>query len=218
MQSSVRPPAVPKNVAANPRGGGSSTAKAAVNANANPAAPKANTSTPLTGSELPSGNAGSNSGAAVGARSNAKSLRALYDEGCVDARVHPNSTLQKLLPTKAGVAIGDTMDLSRNYIGDKGMGPLLLVIQKSPALRTIILSDNGLRNNSIRMLCAVAASHPSLQHIDLSDNYISEGAGFALLHLIEENRRIKVIEMGNTKIAADLRIRIKDRLAQNALD
>ena len=132
--------------------------------------------------------------------------------------MHPNSLLRAQLPDRPGVALGEELDLSRNYIGDKGFAPLLLVIQRSPSLQRLVLADNGLRNNAVRMLCAVAAAHPSLHHIDLSDNYISEGAGAALLHLAEENSRITSIEMGNTRIAADQRIRIKDRIAQNALD
>lgn len=147
-----------------------------------------------------------------------KSLRELYDDGCLDARVHPNSVMRAMLPEKVGMSIGDVLDLSRNYIGDRGMAPVLLVVQKSPGLKTLVLCENGLRNNAIKMLCAVAALHPSLQHIDVSDNYISEGAAFALMHLVEENPRLQSIEMTNTKIAAEHRIRIKDRLAQNALD
>lgn len=146
----------------------------------------------------------------------ARSLRESYVDGCKDACVHPISSILAMLPDKHGVALpSDALDMSRCFVGDKGVGPLLIVVQKSIHLRVLILSENGLRNNAIKMIASVAAHHPSLRSIDVSDNYISEGAGTALLQLADENTNIVEIRMANTKIPAEARVRINDRLAGN---
>ena len=148
----------------------------------------------------------------------ARSLREVYVDGCRDASIHPSSGVLSVLPDRQGVSLPtEVLDMSRNFIGDKGIGPLLLVVQRSPHLTTLVLSENGLRNNAIKMLASVAASHPSIRYLDVSDNYISDGAGAALLQLVEENANIAEIRMVNTKIPVEFRVRINDRIANNTM-
>eukprot|EP00758_Cryptobia_borreli_P009277 Tbor_TRINITY_DN5463_c1_g5::TRINITY_DN5463_c1_g5_i1::g.25059::m.25059 len=149
----------------------------------------------------------------------APSLRELYTTSCDTATVRPNSTIVSLLPDKQGVALsGEVLDLSRNYLGDKGIGPLLNVVQRSTHLKSLVLTENGLRNNAVRMICAVLAQHPGITSLDLSDNYISEGAGVALIRLIDQNPRLVEIKIDNTKISVEHRVCLKDRIAQNVKD
>jgi Ran GTPase-activating protein (RanGAP) involved in mRNA processing and transport len=148
-----------------------------------------------------------------------KSLKELYDETCRESHVHSNSLLLASLPDRQGAGLAqDVLDISRNYLGDKGLLPLLQVVQRSTTLKRLILSENGLRNNAVKQVCAVAAKHPSLTGIDFSDNYISEGAGQAILDLVEENHRISFIGINNTKIPAELRVSIKNRVHANGVE
>lgn len=158
------------------------------------------------------------SGAAATSRQRvAKSLRDVYEEACKAADVNVNSALAKSFPERHGAPLsGDVLDLSRNYVGDRGLIPVLSVIQRSPHLRKLILCENGLRNNAVKHLCAVAAKHPNLVSIDLSDNYISEGAGNAIETLLLENSKILEVGFRNTKIDShEQRLRIKELMERN---
>ena len=146
----------------------------------------------------------------------AKALREVYEEGCVEYGVSANSALLNMLPDKVGVALpGDTLDLSRNFVGDRGLTPVLGVVQRCPTLRTLVLSDNGLRNAAVRNITAALRTHPGVTALDLSDNMISEGAGVALGDLVQENRRVTVVNVNNTKVPAELRLKIKQQITAN---
>jgi hypothetical protein len=147
-----------------------------------------------------------------------KSLRDVYEDSCKERQVHANSSVLSLLPDRQGVALAtDTLDVSRNYLGDKGIVPLLHVVERSPALRRLVAAENGLRNNAVKSICAVAAKHPNLREIDLSGNYISEGAAAAILRLLDDNRRLVAVNIEDTKIDVETRVRIKDLLERNQL-
>eukprot|EP01064_Diplonema_japonicum_P026131 TRINITY_DN3753_c3_g1_i1.p1 TRINITY_DN3753_c3_g1~~TRINITY_DN3753_c3_g1_i1.p1 ORF type:complete len:185 (+),score=33.94 TRINITY_DN3753_c3_g1_i1:30-557(+) len=146
-----------------------------------------------------------------------KSLREHYEEACSEQQVTPNSVLLNMFPEKVGRVWGsDTLDLSSNYVGDKGFIPVISVLHRSPQLQKIIVSDNGLRNRAVQALASALAQHPEVTAIDLSDNYISLGAGDALEHLLKQNRRIIELNITNTKIDVDQRLRIKELLRANA--
>lgn len=147
----------------------------------------------------------------------AKSLRDVYEEACKTADVHVNSALAKFFPERHGAPLnGEVLDLSRNYVGDRGLVPILSVVQRSPHLKRLVLCENGLRNNAVKHLCTVAAKHPNLVSIDLSDNYISEGAGNAIESLLLENPRILEVAFRNTKIDShEQRLRIKELMERN---
>lgn len=131
--------------------------------------------------------------------------------------VHPNTVFSKALPDKAGMSLqSDVIDLRRNYIGDKGMIPVLHVVQRCPGIKRLVVTENGLRNAAVEKICAVAGKHPGLTSIDLSDNYISEGAGKALESLLSDTPRIVDVGITNTKIEAEQRLRIKMLAQANA--
>ncbi|CUG93870.1 Hypothetical protein, putative [Bodo saltans] len=145
-----------------------------------------------------------------------KSLKEIYEDQCKDRQVNVNSSVAASLPERQGAALPtDTLDMSRNYLGDNGIVPLLSVVERNPNLRIVSFVENGLRNNAIIALCAVASRHPGLRSIDVSDNCISEGAGNALIKLLEENPRITTLGIRNTRIDVELRVRIKDLLEKN---
>lgn len=146
-----------------------------------------------------------------------KSLKEVYEDQCRDRHVHFNSSLLAALPDRQGAAINsEILDVSRNFLGDKGFVPLLSVVERSQ-LKSIICTENGLRNNAIKSLCQVIVNHPNIVSVDVSHNYISDGAGTAILSLLKENRKIVRFEIQNTKIDPELRVSIKDALEQNMI-
>ncbi|KPA75626.1 hypothetical protein ABB37_08493 [Leptomonas pyrrhocoris] len=154
--------------------------------------------------------------AATYAKSRAPSLQEVYLRFCAEMGLRPNSAFLSLLPEKGGVDYGKaTLDLSRNYVGDKGIAPILSTLQRMPSVRALILSENGLRNHGVELLCTSAAQLSQLEFIDLSDNFISEGAAVALGRLLTENRNIKDIVFENTKIPVGWRVRLLNALETN---
>ena len=148
----------------------------------------------------------------------AKSLKEVYEDQCRDRHVHSNSSILLSLPDRQGAAInGEVLDVSRNFLGDKGLVPLLAVVERSTTLKNLILTENGLRNNAIKSLCQAIVNHPNIVSVDVSHNYISDGAGTAILALLKENRKIVHFDIQNTKIDPELRVSIKDALEQNMI-
>lgn len=135
---------------------------------------------------------------------------------CAEMGLRPNSAVLGLLPEKGGADFNSaTLDLSRNYVGDKGVAPILATLQRMPNVRAVVLSENGLRNAGVELLCTSATQMPQLEFIDVSDNFISEGAAVALERLLLENRHIKDIAFENTKIPVEWRVKLLNALEEN---
>lgn len=147
-----------------------------------------------------------------------KSLRELYEDQCREHAAHPNTAFAKILPDKQGMPLtAEVLDLSNNYVGDKGIVAVAGVIQRCTHLKRIVVAKNGLRNAGIRALCSALAKHPSVTALDVSENYISHGAAEALTALLTENPRIVQLDFADTKLDVEERLRLKELAAQNAV-
>lgn len=145
------------------------------------------------------------------------SLQEVYLRSCAEAGLHANSEFLSLLSDKPGEGFANlAIDLSRNYVGDKGIAPVLATIERGDGVQAIVLSNNGLRNHGIELLCASAARMPSLEYIDVSDNFISEGAAASLEKLLRVNRSIVGLSIDNTKIPVEWRIKLHDLVNSNS--
>ncbi|CAJ1005573.1 putative Leucine Rich repeat [Leishmania naiffi] len=143
------------------------------------------------------------------------SLQEVYIRSCAELGLRPNSAFTSLLPDKGGVEYPEaTLDLSRNYVGDKGIAPILATLEKMPNVRALIFSENGLRNRGVELVCASATNLPHLEFIELSDNFISEGAAVALFRLIEHHSQLQMVVLENTKIPVQWRVKLLDALAE----
>ena len=129
------------------------------------------------------------------------SLREIYAVKCDDLHCKKNSGLLKILPDKAGHFEDlETLDLGTNFVGPKGLLPVLEVVGVCVNLHTFSLKDNQLTNQSVCDVCDFAAQHPSLTSLDFSDNPITLSAGKALLQLANLNPRIRAITLDGTNI------------------
>lgn len=145
-----------------------------------------------------------------------KSLREFYKEVCVELKVTPNSQFSDMLPGNVGEPLlQEEINLSVNYVGDRGMTAVTKVLAVGcPNIKVLRLKDNGLRNKSVIELAECLRSHSKIELLDLSNNYISTGAGRALEKLLQENGHIRFLNVENTKIDAEIRLRIQDILKQ----
>ncbi|CCW67515.1 unnamed protein product [Phytomonas sp. Hart1] len=144
------------------------------------------------------------------------SLRDVYVKACAENGVHANSGIVAMLPDKPGMAYhSETLDFSNNYIGDRGVTPLLAVVEKVHNLKSILFMENGLRNKGIDVLCNGVENHPSLERIDVSGNCISEGAALSLEKLLCTNKRIVDLAINCSKISVEWRVKLKDLVSLN---
>jgi len=149
------------------------------------------------------------------------SLKQLYQRECAKLRVKPNSGVLRLLPVLPVPAsgVGDKpvvqLDLSDNFLGDKGLQALLPLLQKLPELEELGLAHNGLQNRGVHALVEELRSHPSIRAVELSHNRISRSAGKELVTLIAANPRVQRITLEGTRIDEALKARIQRRLSAN---
>lgn len=141
--------------------------------------------------------------------------RDVYIKACAEVGLNPNSAVVEFFSMNPVPSTIERIDLGQNYVGDKGVVPLMAVVDRCQNLREINLSENGLRNKAIAVLCNSAVKHPSLQSINISDNYISEGAAVHLQHLLETNPRVCELGIDNTKIEVEWRVKLRDLVRAN---
>jgi Ran GTPase-activating protein (RanGAP) involved in mRNA processing and transport len=130
-----------------------------------------------------------------------RSLLDEYRSVCAESSIKPNSGLLKTLPA----AVGDfatTINLDLNYIGVKGLQPLLQILRHNRGLKLLNLKDNNLENNEVRQLVQVLMTEvgDSLQHLDLSNNPISLAGGSALMDLVSSKKALTTIVLRGTLI------------------
>ncbi|KAH9597616.1 Leucine-rich repeat [Trypanosoma melophagium] len=141
------------------------------------------------------------------------SPRDLYRQECEALGIVANSGLLRMLPeTTAQIQGVSVMHLGRNYLGDRGIIPLLHVVAQAKSLHTLNLRDNGIGNDGIRAICRVLRRHPSLCVLELSGNPFTYLAARQLVHLCEDSDKITFIGMENTLMTEQLRISITHRL------
>ena len=140
----------------------------------------------------------------------------LYLQYCKEHGVKkPNPAIVKLL--KGGT---EKIDLSDNYLGNRGLLAILDTLQHCPDCKSINLKGQKIYNTDLSpssvkgntmldRLMEVAASHPSLRSINLSENPLSNLAGRKLLELASKKENIIEIGVAETYIDGDLCKQIK---------
>ncbi|ORC89540.1 putative calpain-like cysteine peptidase [Trypanosoma theileri] len=137
----------------------------------------------------------------------------VYRRECEALDIIPNSGLLRMLPdTTVQIEGVSVMHFGRNYLGDRGILPLLEVIIQAKSLHTLNLRDNGIGNDGVRALCRALRHHPSLRVLELSGNPFTYLAARQLVHLCEDSDTITFIGMENTLMTEPLRVSILHRL------
>lgn len=146
------------------------------------------------------------------------SLQEIYAKKCEDLECRKNSIIFNSLPTKPNIF--DTLnavDISKNFLGPKGMRPLLEVIRCCSNLKYLDLRDQQMTKEVVDELCAVLLNHPTVIRVNLSDNPLTIAAGAALSELAKSNTVIEQIILENTQIRPVMCNAIAAQLAKNKL-
>ena len=110
-----------------------------------------------------------------------------------------------------------TLDLSRTYIGPRGVLPVAELCKVLGSLKSLLVADNYLDNQSVWWLSKMALFHPSLTRIDLSSNQsISWTGGMSLLDLACKNGAIASLDLSATSIMPSVLESIHAQLRRNA--
>ncbi|KAJ9452373.1 putative serine/threonine-protein kinase roco5 [Diplonema papillatum] len=142
-----------------------------------------------------------------------KSLRDIYADDCQSVGCKRNSELMRTLPSSPGdFASLECLDLNLNCVGKKGVRALFNVMTASPNLRSLLLADNFLTNDSVRDLLENVSGHPALERLDLTRNPISHSAGKYLSEHVSSNARLCDVGLADTLINPAL-VKIIERKA-----
>ena len=140
--------------------------------------------------------------------------RLRYAAACKHLNIRPNSEIEKIFSEATSLDMR-TLDLTRNYLGPKGLLALLPMIQDRHSIEDVILRKNGVNNTVIELLCQVLKSHRGVRSIDLAKNPISHIAGRHLLTLLQNNTRITQLDISETALLDSTLLKIATRLERN---
>eukprot|EP00659_Diplonema_papillatum_P001767 gene1767-2695_t len=139
--------------------------------------------------------------------------RLQYAAACRDMHLKPNSQLENIF-VEATTTI-TRLDLSKNYVGPKGIMALLKAIEEKQELEELVLGSNGLTNVVMDQLCAMLRTHKNIRMVDLSDNPISHIAGRYLLSALQVNQNITCVKLEGTALLESTLKKIDAQLARN---
>jgi hypothetical protein len=144
------------------------------------------------------------------------SLREVYKKRCADLQCAANSALVKLLSDVPDDFTSlSSLDLSRNFLGTKGVIPLLDVVECATAIRSLDLRNQELGNEAVAIICARLRRHPSLQKLNMSDNPITLAVGTDLLELAKNNHVLQYIFLERTFVRPSIVTVIEVQLEKN---
>nr|CCC93308.1 unnamed protein product [Trypanosoma congolense IL3000] len=137
----------------------------------------------------------------------------MYRMQCQAFGVTMNSALLRALPeTVEKLSAMRVMHFGRNFLGDRGILPLLPVIKNATSLHTLNLRENGIGNEGVKALCRQLRDHPSLRVLELGGNPFTYLAARQLSQLCEYNSKITSISIDNTLMTEPLRQSILHRI------
>ena len=102
------------------------------------------------------------------------SLRDVYKAACVAMGIKPNSGVMRILPTEPGAHVR-CLNLGLNYIGVRGVLPMLEVLKHNKGLTVLDLQDNNLENGEVQALAQLLMESPgsNLTSLNLSSKCVA---------------------------------------------
>ncbi|KAG8344715.1 putative calpain-like cysteine peptidase [Trypanosoma vivax] len=144
------------------------------------------------------------------------SPREVYEMKCVEMHCRKNSALCRFLSDTPDDFNSLTLiDLSKNFVGPRGILPLLEMVRFCKNLKELDLREQQLDQNAIDVICLVLRNHPAVVLLNLSDNPLTMSAGLSLLQLAKANPNIGYIILERTHIKPSLLRAIEAQLKTN---
>eukprot|EP01064_Diplonema_japonicum_P012097 TRINITY_DN19569_c0_g1_i1.p1 TRINITY_DN19569_c0_g1~~TRINITY_DN19569_c0_g1_i1.p1 ORF type:complete len:1580 (+),score=322.90 TRINITY_DN19569_c0_g1_i1:62-4741(+) len=106
-------------------------------------------------------------------------------------------------------------DFSMNYVGPKGLEPVLEIARHNGKLEELNLSKNVLNGQCATKVVEMAVRHPSLKKINLSCNPLHASCFKPIMYLLAKNKSITELDISNTDIPDHLHDRVKTAVEAN---
>nr|CCC91040.1 putative calpain-like cysteine peptidase [Trypanosoma congolense IL3000] len=144
------------------------------------------------------------------------SPREVYEVKCRELKCKKNSALYNFLSDAPDAFKSiTTIDVSKNFVGPRGVLPLLEVVRFCENLHTLDLRQQELDKNAIDVLCLAVKGHARLVHLNLSANPLDMSACAALLELARVNSAIRHISLDGSAIRPSMMQAIEAQLERN---
>ncbi|KAG5505652.1 hypothetical protein JKF63_04987 [Porcisia hertigi] len=140
----------------------------------------------------------------------------LYMYYCRRSGCHPNSALKRYLDDTADSPL-EVIDVSANYLGSRGLIPVLDLVKNTKTVHTLDVSNNTMELEHVQHLAYCLALHPSMRTVRLCNSGLHDGHVDTLLQLLTENASIELVSVdGSNMTAASVRA-IAQALEKNKL-
>ena len=143
-------------------------------------------------------------------------MREIYLKKCEDLGVRKNSAIVQFLPEKPDqFDIPQEISVAKNFLGPKGLRPLLEVVRVCTNLRSLDLRDQQLTKEVVDELCTVLLNNRTLTRLNLSDNPLTIASGASIADLVKANQNIEFVVLDNTQIRFAMCNAIESQLERN---
>ena len=144
------------------------------------------------------------------------SLADIYKQECNNLNIKHNELIMSQLPKCPGVGRVRELNVGCTYIGDKGLQALFPVLEASPELARLKLSDNGLKNDSVLRLLKHLRKHGGVISLDLASNkYLSGDVGAQCLALAKSQNQLLQVSLARTGVSKAIQNSLEGVLREN---
>ncbi|KEG11959.1 TPRcontaining protein [Trypanosoma grayi] len=124
----------------------------------------------------------------------------LYRSYCAEEECRANSAVLRYIENHGVTQPLEELVLSSNYLGPRGLCPIIRLIADCQTITRLNLDGNGADNTTVELLCAVLEKHMSIQSLSLRSNPITVTGGKHLLSLVERNPNITAVDLTGTDV------------------
>ena len=139
---------------------------------------------------------------------------AIYRNECHAVQCRINSAVANTLAAASFKPLTGII-LRENYVGSKGVLPILTLLAANPTVQHLDLSHNGMDNAAVIELCRIGKTHYGLTHIDISYNDCTQSVGKELISLVETNPRIVALHAEGNGLYQSLLSRLELSVSHN---
>lgn len=138
-------------------------------------------------------------------------LNDLYGYYCRRCNCKPNSAFSHFLEEEfekhGKKRVLYEVDVSDNYLGRKGIIPVLDLVKNIKTVKVLDVSNNRLEHEQLAHLCYCLACHPSIQTLRISNNLLHDASITLLSELLEMNSNLVEVDMsGNEFLSSSFEI------------
>ncbi|KPI85324.1 putative calpain [Leptomonas seymouri] len=138
----------------------------------------------------------------------------LYDYYCRRSACHPNSSVKTFLESTGRTEL-ETLDVSGNYLGQRGLIPVLDLVKNTKTIQTLDVSNNELGVEQVQHLAYCLALHPNMRSVRLCNTGLHDGHVEVLLQLLSMNKSIEELILEGNHLTPPRIREVEEALAHN---